>query len=86
VAAGRRLLEEDGPAGLSMRRVASELGIQAPLLHEHVPGKAELEPAIIADGLRELGDTFDAAGTGTELRALADAYRSFALHTPTSTL
>lgn len=80
VAVARRLLEAEGPTGLSMRRIATELGIQAPSLYKHVPGKAELEAAIIADGLRELGNSFDAAGG--DLSALAANYRAFAVAHP----
>jgi AcrR family transcriptional regulator len=63
-----------------MRRLASELGIQAPSLYKHVPDKAALEAEIIAEGLRELGDAF-AAGGG-DIAAQARAYRRFALGHP----
>ena len=35
VRAARRILETEGPAGVTMRRVAAELGIQAPSLYKH---------------------------------------------------
>jgi AcrR family transcriptional regulator len=53
VEAARRLLEEQGPAALSMRNVAAEIGIRAPSLYEHVTDKRALESAIIADALNE---------------------------------
>jgi AcrR family transcriptional regulator len=53
VEAARRLLEDQGPAALSMRNVAAEIGIRAPSLYEHVTDKRALESAIIADALNE---------------------------------
>jgi TetR/AcrR family tetracycline transcriptional repressor len=42
VAAGFAQLEEDGLEGLSMRRLATRLGVQAPALYWHIGDKAEL--------------------------------------------
>jgi TetR/AcrR family tetracycline transcriptional repressor len=42
VAAAFALLEEDGLEGLSMRPLASSLGVQAPALYWHVADKSEL--------------------------------------------
>jgi len=42
VAAGFAQLEEDGLEGLSMRRLAARLGVQAPALYWHIGDKAEL--------------------------------------------
>ena len=84
VAEGRRLLEEGGPEALTMRRLADRLGIRAPSLYKHLPGKAALEAAIIATGLEESASTFEAAvdGASDPLPALAAAYREFALAHP----
>jgi len=64
-----------------MRRIAAELGIQAPSLYKHFHDKRALEAAIIADGLREMGAAMEAAiSTGGEpVKALAGAYRRFGL-------
>src|SRR3954468_22542241 len=59
-----------------MRRVAERVGIQAPSLYKHLPGKRELEAAIVADGLRALGAAFERADP--DLAALGAAYRAFA--------
>ncbi|MCQ4040826.1 TetR/AcrR family transcriptional regulator [Streptantibioticus rubrisoli] len=40
--AALRLLERDGPKGLSMRKVAAEVGVQAASLYWHVQNKEEL--------------------------------------------
>lgn len=54
VRAARELLGSEGPSVLSMQRPASQLGIQAPSLHKHVPDKTALKAQIIAEGPREL--------------------------------
>jgi AcrR family transcriptional regulator len=84
VAEGRRLLEEEGPEALTMRRLADRLGIRAPSLYKHLPGKAALEAAIIATGLEELAAAFEAAvdGASDPLPALTAAYRGFGLAHP----
>jgi AcrR family transcriptional regulator len=64
VAAGRRLLEEEGPEALTMRRLAERLGIRAPSLYKHLPDKAALEAAIIATGFEEAAARFEAAVEG----------------------
>ena len=61
VAVGRRVLEEEGPDALTMRRVADELGIRAPSLYKHLPHKSALETAIIIDGFEEAAAAFEAA-------------------------
>ncbi len=44
--AAARVLERDGLAGLTMRGVAAELGVQAPALYWHVASKAALRIAL----------------------------------------
>ena len=64
MAAGRRLLEEEGPEALTMRRLAERLGIRAPSLYKHLPDKAALQAAIIATGFEEAAAAFEAAVDG----------------------
>jgi AcrR family transcriptional regulator len=78
----RELLETEGPEAVSMRRIADRLGIRAPSLYKHVPDKAALEAALIAAGFEELAERFGAAGTPRDLRAVARAYREWALEHP----
>ena len=96
--AGRRLLEEEGPEALTMRRLAERLGIRAPSLYKHLPDKAALEAAIIATGFEEAAAAFEdavdgatsggtangdaARGGAAAVSALAAAYREFALAHP----
>ena len=77
VAAARELLEQEGE--ISMRRLADRLGIKAPSLYKHLPGKPALEAAIISDAFLEAAERFEAAATLEELGA---AYRAFALAHP----
>jgi AcrR family transcriptional regulator len=80
VVAARELLETEGEAALTMRRLADRLGIRAPSLYKHVPDKAALEVAVIESALADFGDALHAAGP--DLEALAHAYRGWALAHP----
>lgn len=84
VAAARELLEQEGAAALTMRRLADRLGIRAPSLYKHLPDKAALEAAIIATGFEDAAAAFEAAldGAAEPLASLAAAYRAFALAHP----
>jgi AcrR family transcriptional regulator len=81
VEAARRVLEGEGPAALTMRRLAEELHMQAPSLYKHFSSKAEVELALIADGLFDMGDVTHAAirkaRPGRSLWALLEVYRSY---------
>ena len=78
------LLEEEGPDGLSMRKLAERLGIRAPSIYKHLPDKKALEAAIISVGFEEQAAAFEAAvaGSADPLAAIAGAYREFALRRP----
>jgi AcrR family transcriptional regulator len=80
----RTLLESEGAACLTMRRLAERLGIQAPSLYKHVADKDALEAELIAEGFVEAARAFTAAtrGASDPLRAIAEAYRRFALEHP----
>ena len=84
VAAALDLLEEQGPDGVTMRAIATRVGIRAPSLYKHFPDKHELEMALVAEGFRQTAAAFSAAveGSGQPLDSLATAYRSWALEHP----
>ena len=84
VAAARELLEAEGPEGLSMRRVAEQVGIRAPSIYKHLPDKQALEAALISAGFEEWGGVFRAAARGAAdpVGALAAAYRDHARRHP----
>jgi AcrR family transcriptional regulator len=77
VAAARGQLEQEGE--ISMRRLADRLGVKAPSLYKHLPGKPALEAAIISDAFLEAAERFERAQTLPQLGA---AYRAFALEHP----
>ncbi|MEU3414073.1 MULTISPECIES: TetR/AcrR family transcriptional regulator [unclassified Streptomyces] len=84
VTAARELLEESGPAHLTMRTLADRLGIKAPSLYKHFPDKHAVEVELVAQLLAETEQTLQAAEARApgSLEALAMAYRSYALAHP----
>jgi len=80
-------LERDGEAALSMREVASRLGLSPRALYRYYPDRAALEAAMAEEGFRRLrAALLEAVGTleGKEaLRAGATAYLAFAQAHPT---
>src|SRR5262245_21375195 len=79
VAAARELLDEEGPSGLSMRRLAARLGIQAPSIYKHLQDKQALENALVSGGFEEQAAVFERAlETDDPLGEIVRAYRSFA--------
>lgn len=86
VAAARTILERAGRDALTMRRLGEVLGVRAPSLYKHLPGKRAVEAALIDDVLREIGTACHAAVTGVSpssaVRRLLAAYREYALAHP----
>jgi AcrR family transcriptional regulator len=74
------LLEDEGPDGLSMRRLAERIGIRAPSIYKHLPDKQALEAAIISVGFERQAEACEAALEDAEdqLGAIARVYRQFA--------
>jgi AcrR family transcriptional regulator len=76
VAAARRVLDRDGPEGLTMRSVAEELRIKAPSLYKHVAGKAAIETELVATTLAEMGEALHASlAEGGGIADLLATYR-----------
>ena len=77
VAVARGVLEREGPEALTMRRIAEVLGIRAPSLYKHLPGKEALEVAIVIAGFEEAAAAFESAteGAAEPLAAFVAAYR-----------
>jgi AcrR family transcriptional regulator len=86
VAGARRLLEAEGAAALTMRRLGDELSMKAPSLYKHVAGKSAIEVVLIEEALTELGGALREAIDGlTPARAvgpLLTTYRRMGLAHP----
>jgi len=90
VASARRILEAEGPDGLTMRTLADRLEIRAPSLYKHIADKGELEALLIAEALTGMGESLHAALAKVPARsprkrgltALAKAYRAWGLAHP----
>jgi AcrR family transcriptional regulator len=80
LAVAEAVLDEEGPDGLTMRRLAADLGIQAPSLYKHVRSKGDIEAGLQERALRAFGEAVAAAGP--DLFDIAAAYRSWALAHP----
>ena len=60
VAAAWQLAAEHGLAGLSLRDVATTVGMRAPSLYSYFASKNDIYDAMFGEGYRELLDRFDA--------------------------
>jgi AcrR family transcriptional regulator len=76
------MVEHDGAYGLSLRAVASALGVKAPSLYRYFPHKEALEVAVAEEILNAiLGELRAASATAdpdTRFRRTVDAYLRFA--------
>jgi AcrR family transcriptional regulator len=77
--AAERLLSSEGREALTKRRVAAELGIQAPSLYKHVRSKDDIEAGLQE---RALVSMAEALAPASDLPAIASAYRGWALSHP----
>lgn len=86
VAAAAALVNREGVAALSLKRLADELGVQTPSLYNHVDGLPGLERELTLLSVRRLGDALADAVIGkagpAAVTALLDAYRAFVVAYP----
>ena len=80
VDAGRELLEEAGPAGLTMQRVAGRVGVRAPSLYKRVRDRDALLGEVVAATVDDLTGRLEASDGALE--TLARVYRAFAHERP----
>jgi AcrR family transcriptional regulator len=87
VRAAAALLDEAGPEGLTLKVLAKRLGVKPPSLFNHISGGLpDLRRELTLLALRESYTLFARATVGKAaddaVRALADAYRTFARQRP----
>ena len=80
VATGRDILEESGPAGLTMQRVAEKVGVRAPSLYKRVRDRDALVEAVAAATVEDLTRRLEASDRSLE--GLARTYRALAHERP----
>src|SRR5262249_2648432 len=78
--AARRILETDGSEALTMRRLATKLGIQAPSIYKHFPNKAALEAGLVEAAMAELGAVLHEAARGGTRGAVARVLRAYRVY------
>jgi AcrR family transcriptional regulator len=74
--AAERIVEAEGADGLTMRRLADEVGMQAPSLYKHLRDKDELLASLQERALAAMGAKL--ASASGDLATLGRAYRAWA--------
>ncbi|HVV75743.1 MAG TPA: TetR/AcrR family transcriptional regulator [Mycobacteriales bacterium] len=86
IEAAAQLLADEGPAGLSTRRLAAEVGASTMAVYTHFGGLPELVRAVVREGFSRLADHLAAVPETDDplldLAALGKAYRANALDNP----
>jgi AcrR family transcriptional regulator len=92
-ATARRQLADGGPAGISLRGIARDLGMTASAVHYYFPSRQALLDALIVDGfgslavaLRSSYDQASALSPDERCLAVYRAHRSWALQHPSEYL
>lgn len=78
--AATELLEELGPARLTMQAVATRVGVRAPSLYKRFADRDALVTAVAEGAVEDLGGRL--ANAAPDLRSLATVYRRFAHDRP----
>jgi AcrR family transcriptional regulator len=82
----RDLYVEDGPDGVSMRKVAQRVGVTAPAIYRHFAGKDDLLQHVVAEGFKLFAAYLHEALQGDtpleRLRLTGEAYARFAVEHP----
>jgi AcrR family transcriptional regulator len=88
-AAALRQIAAAGPHSLSLNAIGRELGMTGPALYRYFAGRDDLLTELISDGYHDLADAVEAAASASadaspadRIRALARAYREWAVAQP----
>jgi AcrR family transcriptional regulator len=86
IEAAARLLADEGPSGLSTRKLAAEVGVSTMAVYTHFGGLPELVRAVVREGFARLGDHMrevpESDDPLLDLALLGEAYRANALDNP----
>lgn len=86
VTAARRILVDEGPAGLTVRKIAASAGLSTMAVYSRFGGKDGLVDELVAEGFTLLTRALETSGTTDDPMADLDrqggAYRAFALAHP----
>lgn len=81
-----RIADEVGLSQLTLAALAGNLGVRQPSLYKHIDGMVALQRTIAVRAKRELAEVLGRAAVGRArgdaIRALADAYRTWAVEHP----
>ena len=84
--AARRIFEAEGPAGISMRRIADEVGITPMAIYRHYPNREALLDRVANLGFQEVLDYWKPGHAGLSpderLLKLLDGYLDYAFAHP----
>ena len=86
---GYAQIAEGGPAALSLNGIAKAMGMSGPALYRYVPSRDDLLATLVVESYEDLGDALTRAAAEARrrspegrVRAVAEAYRSWALAAP----
>lgn len=86
VTAAGRVLEDEGPDAVTMRRLATEIGIKAPSIYKHLAGKADVLGLLVEEALFTMGEAgheaVDDLSPGPAIGPLLVTYRRVATSRP----
>ncbi|MFD0372321.1 TetR/AcrR family transcriptional regulator [Streptomyces sp. NPDC127114] len=87
--AALKALAESGPAGITLRGIARELGMTAAALYGYFDTRDQLISTLAADAYNELADSHEAAlaalppeEAGRRVRAVCDTFRTWSVANP----
>jgi AcrR family transcriptional regulator len=87
LAAAHRVLADEGPSALTVRRLAAVSGVSTMNVYSRFGGKDGVVDELFSDGFRRLTELMSHSPTTddpiADLRACGDRYRQFALENPT---
>ena len=84
--AASAIVDADGPAALTLARLAAQLGVAPPSIYKHVAGLEDLILRVSMQTIRRLAEDLTSAALGRSgheaLLAVAEAYRRFVREHP----